>query len=125
MRAALGTDQEVAWLNLGTPFHCAGRRTGTDLEHLSLADDSAAAAALHAGLVPAPGSRHEQRLVQAVLNGRASDASCLTPTYAADLLRILRPQNFLYMAAGASPVLILLEQATANAICSASSASLP
>ncbi|MFG2376937.1 NACHT domain-containing protein [Streptomyces sp. NPDC048504] len=102
MREALGTGQEAAWLTLGAPFHCAGRLTGLDLERLALADDTTAAAALHAGLAPEPGSRHEQRLVKAVLNGHASESSCPTPTYAADLLRILRPQNFLRMAASDS-----------------------
>ncbi|MFJ7146618.1 NACHT domain-containing protein [Streptomyces sp. NPDC100445] len=107
MQTALGTSQEAAWLNLGTPFHCAGQLSGADLKRLALADDTAAAAALHAGLAPEPGSRHEQRLVQAVLNGHASEASCSTPTYAADLLRILRPQNFLRMAVGTSTPLLL------------------
>ncbi|MFE7028874.1 NACHT domain-containing protein [Streptomyces sp. NPDC057621] len=102
IQAALGTDQETTWLTIGTPFHCAGRLSQPDLDRLTLADDTAAAAALHAGLAPPAGSPPEQRLLQAVLNGHASEVSCPTPTYAADLLRILRPQNFLRMATGDS-----------------------
>lgn len=107
IQAALGSsDQEATWLTIGTPFHCAGRLSRPDLDRLTLADDTAAAAALHAGLAPPPGSPHEQRLVQAVLNGHASETSCPTPTYAADLLRILRPQNFLRIAADGSASLL-------------------
>ncbi|MEV8597575.1 hypothetical protein [Streptomyces sp. NPDC052012] len=102
MQAALGTNQEAAWLTIGTPFHCAAQLAESDLEHLTLADDTTAAAALHAGLAPTSGSRHEQRLVQAILNGHASESSCPAPSYPADLLRILRPQNFLRMAASDS-----------------------
>ncbi|GAA2558269.1 hypothetical protein GCM10010423_70170 [Streptomyces levis] len=102
MQAALGTGQETTWLTIGTPFHCGARLTEPDLEYLALADDATAAAALHAGLAPTPGSRHEQRLVQSILNGHASESGCPAPSYPSDLLRVLRPQNFLRMAASDS-----------------------
>ncbi|MFJ4836231.1 NACHT domain-containing protein [Streptomyces sp. NPDC088747] len=107
MRAALGTDLETVWLTIGTSFHCAARLPRPDLEHLALADSTAAAAALHAGLAPPPGSPHEQQLLQAVLSGHASEAICPAPHYAADLLRILRPQNFLHRAAGSGSLPVL------------------
>lgn len=106
MQQAMGTDQEAAWLNIGTPFRCARWLTPPDFKRLALADDTTATAALNAGLNPPPGSPHEHLLIQAVLNGRASEASCPTPTYAADLLHVLRPQNFLRMANFDSPAVL-------------------
>ncbi|MFI5756809.1 NACHT domain-containing protein [Streptomyces sp. NPDC051569] len=106
MQAALGTGREEAWLNIGAPFRCARQLTPPDLERLTLANDTAATAALRAGLTPPPGSRHEQLLVQAIVNGHASELSSPTTDYAADLLRILRPQNFLRMADDGSTSLL-------------------
>ncbi|MFD9561236.1 hypothetical protein [Streptomyces sp. NPDC059994] len=106
MQDALGTDREDAWLTIGTPFHCARRLTHPEFDRLALAGDTVAAAALRAGLSPPPGSPHEQMLVQAILNGHASEVSCPPATYAADILRILRPQNFLRLADSGSASLL-------------------
>ncbi|MET9378812.1 hypothetical protein ABZX98_32545 [Streptomyces sp. NPDC002992] len=98
MQRATGTRHETDWLRIGAAFRCAGRLTPQEIEALALADDTAAAAALHAGLDPVPETRQEHQLVQAVLNGQATELSCPAPTYAADLLRVLRPQSFIRMA---------------------------
>ncbi|MGW0118046.1 NACHT domain-containing protein [Streptomyces sp. NPDC003327] len=98
MQRAAGSDYETEWLRIGAAFHSASRLTPQEHTTLALADDTAAAAALNAGLAPTPGSRLEGRMIQAVLNGYASELPCSAATFAASLMRILRPQNFLKMA---------------------------
>ncbi|WLQ37739.1 hypothetical protein P8A18_31765 [Streptomyces castrisilvae] len=106
MQRAMGSGHETAWLRTGIAFHSAGRLTPQETTRLALADDLAAAAALDAGLTPAPGSQQEHRMIQAVLNGHASDLPCSASTFAASLMRVLRPQNFLRMADNAAAHLL-------------------
>ncbi|MGW3405673.1 NACHT domain-containing protein [Streptomyces zhihengii] len=97
MQAALGTRHETDWLRLGTPFRCAGQLTPEETARVTVADPTAALAALQAGLNPAPGSPEERLMTEAVLGGHASHLPCTSPTHAADVLRVLRPQNFIQM----------------------------
>ncbi|KES03428.1 hypothetical protein BU52_30805 [Streptomyces toyocaensis] len=104
MERAIGSSWEAEWLRMGTAYHSASRLTRSEIANLTLADETAAAAALDAGLSPDRGSRQELLMIQAVLNGHASELPCSANTYAANLMRVLRPQNFLRMADGADVV---------------------
>ncbi|WP_433616783.1 NACHT domain-containing protein [Dactylosporangium sp. CA-139114] len=98
MEQAIGTRAEIAWLRVGAHFF-GGNDLGPDtIVKLDLTAPGAAEAALSAAVNPPIGSAAEQQLIEAVLSGACSDATVTGYGYAADLLRVLRPQNFLQLA---------------------------
>ncbi|MGW3514585.1 NACHT domain-containing protein [Streptomyces hydrogenans] len=97
MQNAYGTPHEADWLRLGTPFRCASQLTPEETARVAVTDTASALSALQAGLKPAPDSSAEHLMTQAVLSGHASHLSCTAPIHAVDLLRVLRPQNFILM----------------------------
>ncbi|MYV97431.1 ATP-binding protein [Streptomyces sp. SID3343] len=96
MRAAIGTNDERAWLTIGAALAAASRTEGSDLEGLNLDDPHIATAAVAVGLPAEAGSTTEKTLVRAVLDGHCSDVECASLTgFAHDLLRVAAPQHFL------------------------------
>ncbi|MER7179502.1 hypothetical protein ABT404_08455 [Streptomyces hyaluromycini] len=95
LRAAAGTENEHTWLTIGAGTQSLSRADQATINRLALADPHAATAALAAGANPQADSPAEDKLVQAVLDGHASDIDHPVPGYAGDLLRVLGPRHFI------------------------------
>lgn len=98
LRAAARGPQQAAWLRIGTPVHAASRLDTSDIDKLDLSDDASLPCAVGAGVVPAPDSPLERRMIQAVLAGQCSDLQGASPGIPGDLLKILAPQHLLRKA---------------------------
>ncbi|MFD8384972.1 NACHT domain-containing protein [Streptomyces sp. NPDC059679] len=94
MLAAASTNSERTWLDIASASQSLHRTSAAVLNHLALAGTDTVVAALAAGAVPEAGSPTEQKMLQAVLDGHASDITNPVPGYAGDLLRVLRPEYF-------------------------------
>lgn len=102
MSTAVGTVHEAAWLRLGALL--PGRTTlePKAIDQLSLDTIESAELALSAGIIAAPGSALEQKLLRAVLDGQCSDAKPgAVAGMPGDLLQALTPRRFLAKAADA------------------------
>jgi hypothetical protein len=75
LTAAIGTDQQNAWLAIGACCE-AGAGTTADFNNMDLSD-GAAELFLSTGLTPEPGGSFEEALLTAVLNG---ECPCVTST---------------------------------------------
>jgi hypothetical protein len=101
---ALGTSNEMAWLQAAIPWQ-GGRRLSTEQAgRLALSEAHAPGVALAAGITATPDSPTERRLIAAVVDGLCSEqARELVNGFAGDLLKALDPQHFLAMAHGVDP----------------------
>nr|WP_271209867.1 NACHT domain-containing protein [Rhodococcus wratislaviensis]GLK34654.1 hypothetical protein GCM10017611_15030 [Rhodococcus wratislaviensis] len=95
--ATNGTRQ-VAWLRLGEPVQAAIYVDPDGVAKLDLSDDSAVAAGVGAGVMPDPGSRLEERMIQAVLSGQCSDSEGAGWGVPGDLLKLCAPRHHLRKA---------------------------
>lgn len=91
LRAAIGTPDEAAWLNIGGTFGVP-RVQAPDAGRLILDHPADCQAALTAGASPDAGSEADKRLLRAVLDGWCSDVSTSSSSEAGALLRAARPQ---------------------------------
>ncbi len=95
MAKRAGTDDETVWLQIAIAHQGGSRLPSHTLANLALTATKAAEAALSCGITPSPESDQEQALLSAVCSGLCSDAQPTTAGFAADLIRVLAPQNFL------------------------------
>lgn len=95
--AAYGTDMETAWLRIGARFGVP-RLLQSQAERLILQDAEACRAALAAGASPANGTRQEEQLLRAVLDGWCSEVETAGLSEAGSLIRAMRPFWFIRLA---------------------------
>ncbi|MCK5753844.1 MAG: hypothetical protein KAH46_14205, partial [Mycobacterium sp.] len=107
LTAAMGTADEVGWVQLGAAF------PGAKLDDASasvIALDSAASrrAAIALKARPPADSVAHETLIRSVLDNEASDVAATGTTVAGDLLKALRPQNYLRLSTPAVDPLYLV-----------------